>query len=113
MLLRMTGQTSPPNRRILVIFNPKSGSGDNTVLICAAHLRAARRFAGEQGMPLSCAAAIAEIRERLAAAGRNRVIRVKLARPPEPVHIVKIIVPSLRDIRDVQVTAPQRESIPA
>ena len=41
MLLRMTGQTSPPNRRILVIFNPKSGSGDNTVLICADHLRAA------------------------------------------------------------------------
>lgn len=41
MLLKMTGQTSPPNRRILVIFNPKSGSGNSTVLICADHLRAA------------------------------------------------------------------------
>ena len=41
MRLRMTGQTSPPNRRILVIFNPKSGSGNNTVLVCADHLRAA------------------------------------------------------------------------
>ncbi|WP_424949211.1 diacylglycerol/lipid kinase family protein [Deinococcus sp.] len=35
----MTGQTSPPNRRILVIYNPKAGSGDNTVLRCADLLR--------------------------------------------------------------------------
>lgn len=41
MGFRMTGQTSPPNRRILVIYNPKSGSGDNTVLECAELLRQA------------------------------------------------------------------------
>lgn len=37
----MTGQTPPPNRQILVIFNPKSGNGENTVTRCADALRAA------------------------------------------------------------------------
>ena len=37
----MTGQTPPPNKRVLVIYNPKSGSGNNTVLQCAEMLRAA------------------------------------------------------------------------
>ena len=37
----MTGQTPPPNRRILVIFNPKSGSGENTVTQCAELLTGA------------------------------------------------------------------------
>ncbi len=37
----MTGQTPPPNKRVLVVYNPKSGNGDNTVLQCAELLRAA------------------------------------------------------------------------
>ncbi|WP_407570993.1 diacylglycerol/lipid kinase family protein [Deinococcus altitudinis] len=37
----MTGQTPPPNKRVLVIYNPKSGNGDNTVLQCAELLKAA------------------------------------------------------------------------
>ncbi|MFC4453396.1 diacylglycerol kinase family protein [Deinococcus sonorensis] len=36
----MTGQT-PPNKRILVLFNPKSGKGDPTVLQCIEFLKAA------------------------------------------------------------------------
>jgi diacylglycerol kinase (ATP) len=39
----MTNQISPPNRRILVVYNPKSGNGSTTVLRCADMLRAAGR----------------------------------------------------------------------
>lgn len=78
----------------------------------AARLRPRRRLPAEPQATIAVAAKIAEVRKRLARSGCRAVIAVPLAAPEDPVQVVKVIVPALRDIREI---APRRavQAVPA
>ena len=80
----------------------------------AAKLPARRRMPVEPPPPLSLADALGGVRRKLAAAGYDRIFCVRLTEAAEAVQVVKVIVPALRDIRDVPVPAVLNpEPVPA
>ena len=74
----------------------------------AQNLRPQRRVAAE---PVSTGDSLAELRRRLALADCGDILCVRLTGPVEPVYVVKVIVPALRDIDDV--AAPVAETVAA
>jgi len=78
----------------------------------AARLRPRRRLPAEPRATLPAAAKITELRKRLARAGYGAVIAVPLTAPGDPLQVVKVIVPALRDIREI---VPRRawQTVPA
>jgi ribosomal protein S12 methylthiotransferase accessory factor len=72
----------------------------------AGHINGIRRVPAQIADKISCPLAIQEAARRLASVGCAEIVAVRLAGPGEPAHVVKVVVPSLHDLREIAYVAP-------